>query len=107
MPIQTVPAWRVSIITSFTMPFCRWRTALPSTKSGHDGQWARVDHNMIYDIGGIPNGYLYAGIYLDYAPNEGNAPGRYIFDHNVIYNVSLPMQINPSQHSACGEQYLN
>ncbi len=61
---------------------------------GHDGQWARVDHNVIHDIGSIPNGYLYSGIYLDYAPNEGNAPGRYLFDHNVIYNVSLPLEIN-------------
>ena len=61
---------------------------------GHDGQWARVDHNLIHDIGGIPNGYLYSGIYLDYAPDGGNSPGRYIFDHNVIYNVSLPIEIN-------------
>ena len=61
---------------------------------GHDGQWARLDHNLIYDIGGIPNGYLYSGIYLDYAPDGGNSPGRYIFDHNVIYNVSLPIEIN-------------
>ena len=61
---------------------------------GHDGQWVRIDHNVIYDLGSIPNGYLYSGIYLDYAPNDGNAPARYIFDHNVIYNVSLPIEIN-------------
>ena len=61
---------------------------------GHDGQWVRVDHNLIHDMGGIPNGYLYSGVYLDYAPDDGKLPGRYILDHNVIYNVSLPIEIN-------------
>lgn len=61
---------------------------------GHDGQWVRLDHNIIYSIGGNRDSGLYSGIYLDFAPENGRLPGRYIVDHNVIYATPLPLQVN-------------
>lgn len=61
---------------------------------GHDGQWVRLDHNIIYNIGGGRDSGLYSGIYLDFAPDNGRLPGRYIVDHNVIYATPLPLQVN-------------
>jgi PA14 domain/Chitobiase/beta-hexosaminidase C-terminal domain/Secretion system C-terminal sorting domain len=63
---------------------------------GHDGQWVRIDHNLIYNtkpdaIAG-PSKF---GIYLDFG--GGASPywdGKYIVDHNVVYNVYTPILIN-------------
>jgi hypothetical protein len=75
-------------------------TVLQSADSGaihtfsSDGQWVRIDHNTIYNTGPTLEGYIYFGIYLDYAPNDGNSPGRYIIDHNVIYNTPSSLNLN-------------
>ena len=76
-------------------------TVLQSADSGgmhtfsSDGQWTRIDHNIVYSIGGPSNaGYQYFGIYLDYAPDEGRSPARYIVDHNVVYNTPSPLNLN-------------
>jgi len=61
---------------------------------GKDGQWVRLDHNVIYHIGGERESGLYSGIYLDFAPENGSKPGRYIVDHNVIYATPLPLEVN-------------
>lgn len=61
---------------------------------GHDGQWVRLDHNVIFHIGGERESGLYSGIYLDFAPENGSKPGRYIVDHNVIYATPLPLEAN-------------
>jgi hypothetical protein len=66
-------------------------TVLQSGDSGglhtfeSDGQWTRIDHNIVYNTGPDPDAYLYFGIYLDYAPKNGTAPARYVVDHNVVY----------------------
>jgi hypothetical protein len=63
---------------------------------GHDGQWVRIDHNVIYNT--LPDaisGPSRYGIYLDFG--GGASPywdGRYIVDHNLIYNVYTPILIN-------------
>lgn len=60
-----------------------------------DGQGTRIDHNIVYSIGGPSNtGYLYFGIYLDYAPDDGRSPANYIVDHNVVYNTPSPLNLN-------------
>jgi hypothetical protein len=76
-------------------------TVLQSADSGglhtfaSDGQWTRIDHNVVYNTGGPSNeGYLYFGIYLDYAPDDGKTPARYIVDHNVVYNTPSPLNLN-------------
>jgi hypothetical protein len=62
---------------------------------GSDGEWVRIDHNVVYNTGGPSNeGYLYFGIYLDYAPDDGTKPARYIVDHNVVYNTPSPLNLN-------------
>ena len=63
---------------------------------GTHGKWVRIDHNLIYNtkpdaIAG-PSKY---GIYLDFG--GGALPywdGEYIVDHNLIYNVYVPILIN-------------
>jgi hypothetical protein len=44
----------------------------------------RIDHNVIYNVGGQGRRY---GIYFDFA-------GGAIVDHNVIYNVRVPINFN-------------
>jgi hypothetical protein len=63
---------------------------------GTEGNWVRIDHNLIYNtkpdaIAG-PSKF---GIYLDFG--GGASPywdGKYIVDHNVVYNVYTPILIN-------------
>ncbi|WP_439625010.1 carbohydrate-binding protein [Gemmata sp.] len=50
---------------------------------GSDGQWVRIDHNVIYNIPGSTN----MGIYVDFGK-------RYVIDHNTVYNVRNPIEIN-------------
>jgi hypothetical protein len=76
-------------------------TVLQSADSGalhtfdSNGMGTRIDHNIVYNTGGPSNeGYLYFGIYLDYAPNDGKSPGNYIVDHNVVYNTPSPLNLN-------------
>ena len=75
-------------------------TVLRSADSGglhtfsSDGQWTRIDHNVVYNTGGIKSGYQFFGIYLDYAPDEGKKPARYIVDHNVVYETASSLNIN-------------
>lgn len=53
---------------------------------GCDGQWVRVDHNLIH---GIPD-FLHFGIYPDYGPGGAGAM-RYQIDHNVVYDAWSPI----------------
>ena len=63
---------------------------------GNDGQWTRIDHNEIYNT--VPDGLIENsrfGVYLDFG--GGPSPyweGKYIVDHNLIYNVYVPILIN-------------
>jgi hypothetical protein len=50
---------------------------------GSDGQYTRIDHNIIYNIRGGGN----HGIYLDFAY-------KYVIDHNVVYEVNQPILLN-------------
>ncbi len=53
----------------------------------------RIDHNILYDS---PE-HLHIGIYLDYGDlDEDYYPADLIVDHNVIYNVDRPIQLNAS-----------
>ena len=61
---------------------------------GSDGHWVRIDHNVIYNTGPTDSAYIYMGIYLDYPPNDGNSPGRYIIDHNVVYATPQCISVN-------------
>ena len=51
--------------------------------AGRNWDNVRIDHNIIANS----NEFLTIGIYTDYG-------GEALFDHNVIYNVDRPMQIN-------------
>ena len=56
-----------------------------------DGQWARIDHNIMYNA---PDAPMKHGIYLDFGAGSSLDVGRYTIDHNVIYNVWLPGLFN-------------
>jgi hypothetical protein len=59
---------------------------------GNDGGWVRVDHNVIYNtMDDAINGTSRYGIYLDFG---NDFAGKYIVDHNLIYNVYVPILIN-------------
>ena len=45
-----------------------------------DGQFVRIDHNLLHDDSN------YSGIYLDYSQN-------YIVDHNVVWNIDRGIQL--------------
>ncbi len=59
-----------------------------------DGQWVRLDHNVLYCTRQrevySPNSVF--GFYFDFMA------GRYIVDHNLVYNVDRAMIINSSAH---------
>lgn len=60
-----------------------------------DGQWVRIDHNEIYNT--LPDaidGEGRFGLYFDFGGINKGDYGRYIIDHNVIYNVNVTMQTN-------------
>jgi len=62
---------------------------------GTDGQWLRIDHNQIYNT--KPDaiaGQARYGVYLDFGGGSDVYEGRYIVDHNLIYNVYVPILIN-------------
>ena len=64
---------------------------------GQDGQWVRIDHNEIFNT--VPDGLVQNarfGVYLDFGSTQSATyyPGRYIIDHNLIYNVYVPVLIN-------------
>jgi hypothetical protein len=48
-----------------------------------DGQYVRIDHNVIYNLRG-PSKHA---IYMDYS-------WKYVIDHNVVYEVNQPILIN-------------
>ena len=50
---------------------------------GSDHQYVRIDHNLIYNL----QGERKYGIYFDFAL-------RGVVDHNVVYNVTRPFNIN-------------
>lgn len=56
-----------------------------------DGQWARIDHNVIYNA---PDKPMQHGIYLDFGVGPNLDIGRFTIDHNVIYNVWVPGLFN-------------
>lgn len=51
--------------------------------AGRNWERVRVDHNVIFNS----NQFLSIGIYTDYG-------GEALFDHNLIYNVDRPIQMN-------------
>jgi len=66
--------------------------------AAQDGRWSRIDHNIIYNtLQDAMIGTDKCGVYLDFGgfENGGNGfIGRYIVDHNVIYNITIPILIN-------------
>jgi hypothetical protein len=66
--------------------------------AAQEGRWARIDHNTIYNtLEDAMIGTDKCGVYLDFGSfeNGGNGfIGRYIIDHNVIYNITLPILLN-------------
>lgn len=56
-----------------------------------DTQWARIDHNIIYNA---PDAPMQHGIYLDFGGGPNLDVGRMTIDHNVIYNVWVPGLFN-------------
>lgn len=60
-----------------------------------DGQWTRIDHNVIYNttVEGKTQPARH-GIYLDFGGGPDVYTGRYIVDHNVVYDISGPMLMN-------------
>jgi hypothetical protein len=56
-----------------------------------DAQWARIDHNIIYNA---PDAPMQHGIYLDFGGGSNGDIGRFTIDHNVIYNVWVPGLFN-------------
>ncbi len=60
-----------------------------------DGQWTRIDHNVIYNttVEGKTEPARH-GIYLDFGGGTDLYSGRYIVDHNVVYGISGPMLMN-------------
>ena len=63
-----------------------------------DGQWIRIDHNLVYNTYKTTNGGLNesakSGIYCDFGGGPGVDIGNYIIDHNVVYNLRYPLLIN-------------
>lgn len=63
-----------------------------------DGQWIRIDHNIVYNTYKATNGGLNesakSGIYCDFGGGSGVDMGNYIIDHNVVYNLRYPLLIN-------------
>lgn len=63
-----------------------------------DGQWIRIDHNLVYNTYKATNGGLdeaaKSGIYCDFGGGPGVDIGNYIIDHNVVYNLRYPLLIN-------------
>jgi len=58
---------------------------------GTDGQGVRIDHNLISDL----VGNLRIGIYTDFGYG-------YLIDHNLVWNVSTPIQMNHSDEKLAG-----
>ena len=52
--------------------------------------WMRIDHNILYNS----VGHLRIGIYADFGDLNLNDVTRLIIDHNVIYNIERPIQMN-------------
>ena len=58
---------------------------------GTDGRGVRIDHNLISDLVGS----LRIGIYTDFGFG-------YVIDHNVIWNVDRPIQVNHRDEKQAG-----
>jgi chitodextrinase len=58
-----------------------------------DGQWTRIDHNIIYTTKPV-FGDMVHGIYLDYGGGSNLDQGRYTVDHNVIFDLPAPILLN-------------
>lgn len=65
---------------------------------GADGNWVRIDHNVVYNTGGPQTAakYLFYGIYLDYTATTA---GGYVVDHNVVYASPIGININKSYNT--------
>lgn len=60
-----------------------------------DGQFIRIDHNEIFTTTAEGKKELARyGIYCDFGGGTDVYTGRYIVDHNVVYNISGPLLIN-------------
>lgn len=64
---------------------------------GQDGFWIRIDHNEIFNRKPATQAESARNaIYLDFGSTASSTyyPGRYLIDHNLIYNVGVPILIN-------------
>lgn len=67
---------------------------------GNDGKWVRIDHNIIYNA----TNYQNIGIYIDFgegpadSEHEAGEKAHYIIDHNLVYNVDVPIVMNHSSY---------
>jgi len=64
---------------------------------GQDGFWIRIDHNEIFNrVPATQAESARNAIYLDFGSTASSTyyPGRYLIDHNLIYNVGVPILIN-------------
>ncbi len=52
--------------------------------------WMRIDHNILYNS----VGFLRIGVYADFGDLDLNDVTRLIIDHNVMYNIDRPIQMN-------------
>jgi len=59
--------------------------------AGIDAGWPRLDHNDI----SVATNPLAIGIYIDFG-------GQYIMDHNLIWNVDRPIQLNQNGNDVVG-----
>jgi len=62
-------------------------------EAGEYGNYIRIDHNVISNA---PE-HLQIGIYIDFGDGDKNLQGLYIIDHNIIYNIDRPIQINSAK----------
>ncbi|MCF2491639.1 sugar-binding protein [Dyadobacter sp. CY347] len=60
---------------------------------GQDLQWARIDHNLIYNtLDDAKYGELKHGVYLDFG--GAGRKIRVTIDHNIMYGITTPVLIN-------------
>lgn len=64
---------------------------------GQDGKGIRIDHNVIYSTLPYQFGGMVHGIYLDYGDANNMDRGNYNVDHNIVYNIPVPILLNNMQ----------
>lgn len=64
--------------------------------AGKDFQWARIDHNTIFNDTPV-TGTMVHGIYLDFGGGPGIDITRCTVDHNLIYDVPQPILVSSTR----------